>query len=413
MKRLAALLLVLVAALPVRALPAPPFTSAAPLPAAPLPGYAEELERIDSLLAEQGGLDAALAPPADLERATRLAHLVYRRASLTAEYADFQLAEQAIDAAIAAVGPSEDLLFLAAGFQFKVHRLSRAREILERLPATARRGRWLALEADLAYQEGRYADARRGYESVLARQRGWDDLARLAFLESRTGRRKQAEQLYREAQDDLTAKEMRSWAWLELQRGLLDLDFGDPAAALAHYERAALGYPGWWLIEEHRAEALALLGRREEAVELYRRVVAGKRAPEFLAALAALLAATDPAAARAFEAEALAAFERQSALYPEAALGHYLEHRLERPLAAGAAGRAEAEALLAMAERNLALRPNGESRLWLARAYAKLGRREEARAALAAIAATPWRLPELDRLRLDLRARQPGRNATR
>lgn len=387
------------------------------LPAAPaaqtaLGGYEEELARIEEQLAAAGGLASALAPPADLESATRLAHLVYRKAALTADYADFRLAERSIDAAIAAIGPSQDLLFLSASFHFKVHRFARVREILLRIPRPETRPRWSSLAAELAYQEGRYAEARRGYQAALARKRGWDDLARLAFLASRTGRVKEAEKLYAEAQDDLTAKEMRSWAWLELQRGLLDLDFGDSAGALAHFRRAEEGYPGWWLIEEHIAETLGRLGRRDEAAALYRRVLETTRSPEFLSALAALLEQDDAAAARALDDEARERFEQQSALYPEAALGHYLEHRLDRPLA----GAAEGEDLLAMAERNLALRPGGEARLLLARACAKLGHLARAREELAAIAATPWRMPELEELREGLRsarARQRGRKTTR
>ena len=369
--------------------------AAAQLPVAQTTDYAAELATIEARLAENGGIAAALAPPAELERATRLAHLVYRRASLTADYRDFRLAEQAIAAAIAAVGPSEDLLYLEASFAFKLHRLPRTREVLALIPERGRAPRWLALEADLAYQQGDYAAARRGYQAALARKRGWDDLARLAFLDSRTGRRKQAEQLYAEAQDQLTIKEMRSWAWVELQRGLLDLEFGDPAAALEHYRRAERGYSGWWLIEEHVAEALARLGRREEAAARYRRVLESQRSPEFLAALAAL----GPPDAAELAAEAARRFAEESALYPEAALGHQLEHLLENPLARPEDG----AALLEMARRNLELRPSGEARLLLARAYAKTGRRQEARAELAAIAATPWRLPGLARLRAELR----------
>jgi tetratricopeptide (TPR) repeat protein len=317
-----------------------------------------------------------------------------------------EAAEKAIATAIAAVGPSEDLLFLEASFHFKVHRLGRAKELLARMADRAGEPRMRVLAADLAYQEGRYAEAGEAYRAVLRRSRSWDNLARLAFFESRMGNVAAADELYLEAQNELTVKEMRSWAWVELQRGLLDLDFGRPAKALEHYRKAEEGYSGWWLIEEHIAEALGQLGRRQEAIALYRRILDKNRSPEFLSALAALLEESDPAAAESLDREALAGFERQSALYPEAALGHFLEHRLDR----GEAG----PALLDMARRNLALRPGGEARLLLARAYAKLGEKELAKAELASIEATPWRMPELKRLRAELRrSRQPAPKAAK
>lgn len=355
--------------------------------------YDAEISRLESQIA------AAAAAPVDLESATKHAFFVYRKATLTGEYSDFQAAEKAIAAAIAAVGPSEDLLFLEASFHSKVHRLEPARQTLARMADRTGEPRMRAFAADLAYQEGRYAEAGEGYRAALRRERSWDNLARLAFFDSRMDRTAEAEKLYVEAQDELTVKEMRSWAWVELQRGLLDLEFGRPAKALEHFRRAEEGYSGWWLIEEHIAEALGQLGRRQEAIENYRRILEKNRSPEFLSALAALLEESDPAAAAELDREALAAFEKQSALYPEAALGHYLEHRLERS--------APDQDLLEMARRNFALRPGGEARLLLARAYAKLGEHELAKAELAAIEATPWRMPELRALRAELkRSRQ-------
>jgi tetratricopeptide (TPR) repeat protein len=377
------------------------LAAAAPSPPAPFQSsYDAEIARLD------GEIAAAAAVPVNLESATKHAFFSYRKATLTGEYADFQAAEKAIEAAIAAVGPSEDLLFLEASFHFKVHRLAPARETLARMGDRAGKPRMRAFAADLAYQEGRYAEAGEGYRAALRRARTWDNLARLAFFESRTGNLAAAEKLYLEAQDELTVKEMRSWAWVELQRGLLDLDFGRPAKALEHYRRAEEGYSGWWLIEEHIAEALGQLGRRQEAIELYRRILEKNRSPEFLSALAALLEESDPAAAAELDREALASFEKQSARYPEAALGHYLEHRLDR----GAAD----QGLLEMARRNVALRPGGEARLLLARAYAKMGESELAKEELEAIEATPWRMPELKQLRAELRrSRQPAPKAAK
>jgi hypothetical protein len=102
------------------------------------------------------------------------------------------------------------------------------------------------LRADIDLQEGRYEEAKQGYESVIEQNRTWDNLARLAYLKSKTGDPLGADQLYQEAEDEISVKEMRSYAWVELQRGLLDLNHGRHDEALAHYKRANKAYSGYW-----------------------------------------------------------------------------------------------------------------------------------------------------------------------
>ena len=320
----------------------------------------------------------------------RAALLLYQRASLTADFHDFQSAE----AALGALEPSPELVLLKATFDFKLHRLARAREGLAQLADSPP---VRILLTDLALQEGRYDEARRGYESVLRMRRTWDNLARLAYLESRTGGVVRADKLYAEAQEEITVKEMRFYAWVELQRGLLDLDRGRVREALAHYQHADRAYSGYWLIEEHVAEALDRLGRTDEAVDLYRKIIERTRNPEFVSALAAIVRRTDPAAGAALDREAERLFEEQSRLYPEASLGHFLEHLIER--------QEPSPDLLALAEKNYQLRPNGDSKLLLAKAHLKLGQADQAKLLVSEILGTPWRTPEVTRLAKQLRAR--------
>jgi tetratricopeptide (TPR) repeat protein len=82
-----------------------------------------------------------------------------------------------------------------------------------------------------------------------------------------------ADRLYEEAEDQLTAKEMRAYAWLEVQRGFLDFVHGRFREARSHYRRADTAYPGYWLVEEHIAELLGAEGRYEEAAKILERVV--------------------------------------------------------------------------------------------------------------------------------------------
>ena len=346
-----------------------PFAAGAPS------AYDDELARLDR--------ETAAAGP------DRLVHLLFARASLTADFADLGRAEEAIEREIgrAAGASAEELLLFRATLHVQLHRLSAAEDDLARLTRLAGSPQARLLAADLALQRGRYAEARRSFEELAEERRTWDRLARLAYLERRTGRAGRADALYAEAQEGLTAKEMRAFAWLELQRGLIDLDRGRHRRALAHYRRAERAYSGHWLIDEHVAEALALLGRTEEAAALYQRVIERTGNPEYLSALASLVAGSDPAAAAALEARADALFAERFRRFPEAAIGHYVEHLVERTEAP--------PELLALAERNHELRPNAESKLLLARACARLGQRERARELLAEIAATPWRSPAL------------------
>lgn len=245
-----------------------------------------ELERIDQVIGE---LEAgAFALPIDSERTTKYVYLVYQRASLTGNLAAFDAAEQALKRAIEEIGPASDLYLLKANLDFKFHRLAEVRSDLETgrdLWATMQ-GR--SLRADLDFQEGRYQDAKAGYEAVIREDLTWDNLARLAYLKFKLGDAAGAEQSYIEAEDELTAKEMRHYAWVELQRGVLKLRQGRYDEALAHYDRADRAYSGYWLVDDHKAELLGAQGKYGEAAQLYEQVIARVPRPEFQQALGEL-----------------------------------------------------------------------------------------------------------------------------
>jgi hypothetical protein len=322
--------------------------------------------------------------------AGELVYLLYSRATLTGDHADLARVEEAIERALAE-RPAEELYLFRATLAVELHRLAAAKEDLGRLQRFAGSAHARRLAADIALQEGRDGEARRALDELLAEERSWEHLARVAHLEAASGRTARADRLYAEAQDGLTAKQMRTFAWLELQRGLLDLERGRLDAAHAHYVRAERAYPGYWLIEEHRAEVLALLGRRDEAIDIYRRVSDATGDPQFVAALAELVEEGDPGEAADLRRRADAAFEERFARYPEAAIGHYIEHL--------AARRPPAPGLLELAEENHRLRPNAEAKLLLARVCLALGQERRARELVREIAASPWRPAGFDELR--------------
>jgi tetratricopeptide (TPR) repeat protein len=271
--------------------------------------YEIELGRIEKDISELEGNELAL--PLDSEKATRLAYRLYQRASLNGNFAELAVAESALDMALRQVIHTADLYFLKASLDFKLHRLADVRRDLEMGPGLRDSLQGRALQADLDFQEGSYERAREGYEGVIRDNRTWDNLSRLAYLKAKMGDIAGAERLYIEAEDELTAKEMRSFAWVELQRGVLDLAQGRCEEASAHYERANRAYSGYWLVAEHMAEVLGAQEKFPEAITLYRTVVARVPRPELQQALG--------------EVYELMGESEQAALWHEQALAAYLE----------------------------------------------------------------------------------------
>jgi tetratricopeptide (TPR) repeat protein len=307
--------------------------------------YERDLARIGEELARVEG------DPASADRTTRIAHCLYRRATMTGDLGGLDAVEAAVDAGIGEFGPWPDLCFVKANVDFKLHRLERVRADLELSPVFRGSSEGRALAADLDVEEGRYDEARRGYESL---DRSWSALARLANLEAKLGDGERADELYAEAEDELTAKELRSYCWLELQRG----DLARPADAERHYERAERAYSGDWLVDEHRARLRAEQGRLDEALELYGSVAARAPRPEVHQAVGDVyLAMGRPEDARAWHDLALAAYldsvERGGVHYLHHLAHFYLE---SRPAPAEAVRWARAD---------FELRPNRETReLW-------------------------------------------------
>ena len=143
---------------------------------------------------------------------------------------------------------------LRANLDFKLHRLAETKRDLALAPALASRRPAQVILADIAFQEGHYAEARQALEALASEDPTWDVLARIAHIEGKMGSAAQADDLYVKAQDEITAKEMRSFAWVELQRGSLALSRGKAREALEHYQCADRAYSGYWLTAEHIAD---------------------------------------------------------------------------------------------------------------------------------------------------------------
>ena len=151
----------------------------------------------------------------------RRVHLLFSRASLTGKFTDYREVEEALSAAVEDAAGSPWIHLYGAHLNIGLHRLERARRDVNALRSSLAA---LTLAADIALQEGGYHDAEAGYQAALEVERTWDLLARLAYYRAKTGAPEEAEHLYDEARAILTVKQMRHYAWLELQKGLIDWD---------------------------------------------------------------------------------------------------------------------------------------------------------------------------------------------
>jgi tetratricopeptide (TPR) repeat protein len=348
-------------------------------------GYATELARIDADIAtaEAGGRR-------DVVTITAVASQRYQRACLTGDLAALRDVEPAIDAGLAEHGPWPDLCVVKASVAATLHRVVDARAALAMAPGVAAVMPGRAMLADLDREQGRYAEALHGYEAALQAEPAWDVFARLADLKFKLGDAEAADTLFALAVDELTAKQMRSYAWVELQWGRTHLRRGRLDDAGEHYARARAACAGYWLVDQHAAELLAARGELAAAAALYEQVA--ERVPRPDAAQAAgdaYVALGDPRRAAPWHDRALAGY-LDSARRGEV---HYLHHLVEFY----ADVRVDGDAAVRWAERDLALRPNAYTRAALAWALVRADRMPEAVAAITAALASGLRDPGLDR----------------
>jgi len=327
-------------------------------------GYDDELAattkdvaRLESFLSQN---------PTNPERYVRLAYRRYHRASLTCQPADFEAVEAAISDAVRAFGALEDVCLLQATLNLRFHRLAAAKMSLATQPRLASRFEGRTLLADCDFQEGRYEQARAAFESLLKENRTWDNLARLAHWNGKMGCVDEADALYIKAEDELTAKEMRAYAWLELQRGELRAAHGGFGKARLHYQRAEAAYPGHWHTDEHVAELLVAEGRFNEAVTLLRNVVSRVSKPEVKQMLGEVLLLLDkPEQAQFLFDQALAAY-LESVTAGGVHYYHHLAHFYTR-------ARPEAAEAVKWARRDVVLRANFSTQAALATALIRSG----------------------------------------
>lgn len=309
--------------------------------------------------------------PDDLQGRVRLLYRMFHRASLSGKMAHFEEVDTELRSLLSEFGPKEDVCLLSAHLAFRFHRLSQVRSAFEMAPQLAGRVEGKVLLADLEMQEGRYQGAQLELESLLADSPTWDILARLAHWKGKLGEISAADRLYAEAEDLLTAKQMLSFAWIEVQRGLLAFKHGNYEAARWHYRKAEFSYPGHWYTAEHLAELLAAEERFEEALEMLGQVVERTAKPELCHALGDMfVAAGQKEMAREWFESALKAYLDSA----QRGTVHYFHHLADYY----AEAEDDAAAALEWANRDLQLRANYSTQAAMAWALYRNGKLAEA-----------------------------------
>jgi len=286
------------------------------------------------------------------------AHL--ERARLTGDYADYEAAERLVERGFAAAPEGAGPFMDRAGLSFTLHRFDRVEADLAAaekalLLDDPGRAAIVGSRADLDLQQGRIAEAIRGMTEALALHsspQGWSRLARAYWLD---GNRERAADCYAKALSIDHGRRESSRAWVHLQLGLMALDAGDVEGALVEYRKADTRFPGWWLIEEHIAEALALQGRTADAERRYRDLIRRTDNPEFMDALAKIERGRGQRREReagVWVARAERIYRDRLQRFPEATWGHALRHYLDL---------GDVKTALELAEKNWRLRPNREA----------------------------------------------------
>ncbi|MFY9658903.1 MAG: hypothetical protein WAK01_20360 [Methylocystis sp.] len=334
-----------------------------------LEGYTAEMGRIDQALREFG--DDVIARAADTEQITRYAWRRYQKAAVAGDLKELMAVDGVLDRAIARLADAADFYLLKANLAFKLHRLDGVRTALAAASSVRESREARMLAADLAFQEGRYHSARMGYEQLLEEERSWDGLARLAHFLFKMGDARGTEQLYEEAQGSLTAKQMRPFAWLETQRGLMDFQRGRLAEAERRYSAADKAYPGYWLVQEHIAELWGAQGRYVDAIALLTSILKTVDRPDLEQALGELCELAGRAEqAAAWKAKALAAYLRSA----QAGETHYYHHLVDYYADVAEEG----DAATYWATKDVELRENFSTQSALAWALYRAGRLNEA-----------------------------------
>lgn len=199
---------------------------------------------------------------------------------LTGRPRDHSEADRLLQAALHQYGDNEELQYLEAKWLAYHHQPAAAARYLINQQSRFDDPGLVGLYVDVALQQGRIQDAETALREILSIRANWALWAQQAFLLDKSGLPERADQAYEAAEDLVSSKSMRDFAWLELQRGYLALKRGKAETAKQHYRQAMRAYSGYWLVIDFWAEWLATQRNFNTALALYRKLAVCTQRPE-------------------------------------------------------------------------------------------------------------------------------------
>lgn len=320
-----------------------------------------------------------------------LGTVLLERATLTHKPSDYIRLETVLADAFAIALNGAGPMVVAARFNFSIHRLTVAEQYIamiegQAIPQAADQLVARLLRASIALQRGEYEAALAGFTAAANAHPEFAN-PELALYHAKTGDPAQAEAMLTAAFTAASQNDPQRRAWLKLQLGILAMDRGDLLLALDRFEAADAELSGWWLVHEHIAEIHHRRSNHSEAITTLEDLVRTADLPQHMDSLASLYRHIgDAARADQLIAQAATRWDQLHARFPEAALGHMLQHYLQF----GPPPRA-----LELALANHALRPGGDARVALALAHLQNDQPAEALALAEQALASPYRSARL------------------
>jgi hypothetical protein len=349
------------------------------------PSYEREAAALDAAI--DGAVQLIAKRPDDTLIALETVTLYTERARLTGNYDDYGKAQALLELATSRGHKASYPCLAHAKLHYALHRLQAASAALDLCPITADPVEIAGLRGDIAFYSARYQEAEDLYRSLVNQVGSTQQYFRLAIFRHKMGSPGEAAALMEAAEKRYHGGSATMKAWFKVQRGLIAWDRGQVGEALAMYSFASDELPGWWLIDEQIAEAKRLNGDTAAAKALYENIIRRNGLPEHMDELARLLReGTAPESATEWIKRAETVYRERLKAFPEASVGHAVDHFLQFGTPTEA---------LALARRNAELRPYGDAQIALAAALFRAGQAAAAADCIAKVEASGWNTVQL------------------